>query len=763
MLEQLIHNGILIPPVDPPLGLEILVRGELVQLSPKQEEMALAWALKKDTDYAQDPVFCANFLSDFSKELGISEPLSLDEVDFASCYDLVDTRRAKRAAQTKEERRALAAERKAQREALKAHYGYAILNGQRVELGTYMVEPSGIFMGRGQHPMRGRWKEGSNQRDVTLNYGPDPMPEAGNWDEIVWQPESLWVARWKDKLSDKLKYIWLADTAPVKQEREAAKFDKATKLDKRLARVRRHIRTGLVDDDARTRQVATAAYLIDALCLRVGDEKDLDEADTVGATTLRPEHLTFQDDGSIVFRFLGKDSVEWHKTLKPPEQVLANLKVLAAEAEVQGAAQSGAASRDMPQLFPRVSSTSVNAFFSDAMPELTAKVFRTHHATRAVQDTLSRSRVEADDPDYAKWRIASRANLRAAELCNHTKQLRSTWERSRARYRQRISKSRQRLNRYKQQVRDYRVALASLKVERKEKVAAAREAAQLARERLDGSTTPERKAKNEERLDKARARVIRTRQRYDKRLGTARRRIESAVARRERAELALGKLRAQYEIAREKRAWNTSTSLKSYIDPRVYHRWGAEVNYDVISEYYPSTLRRKFAWVRDADGESETNLVLRPCQPSDLVKVTDLFGRVRDEYALLDLPIYPADLADRYYPQLDKPWRSLRIVLDETEQKVLAAVAVGPVWLDEDQPCLDLYGVLDADQRPKGLTTEVLQAVEDALQAYETQHPTKRGQIEPVLRPSSRDWLTYAPELEEALALDAKDQGPDQD
>ena len=47
--------------------------------------------------------------------------------------------------------------------------------------------------------------------------------------------------------------------------------------------------------------VATACYLIDALCLRVGDEKDPDEADTVGATTLRPEHITLHEDGSVEF------------------------------------------------------------------------------------------------------------------------------------------------------------------------------------------------------------------------------------------------------------------------------------------------------------------------------------------------------------------------------------------------------------------------------------------------------------------------------
>jgi len=59
-------------------------------------------------------------------------------------------------------------------------------------------------------------------------------------------------------------------------------------------------------------------------------------------------------------------------------------------------------------------------------------------------------------------------------------------------------------------------------------------------------------------------------------------------------------------INSDKRAWNLNTSLKSYIDPREYYRWGQKVNYDVLERYYPTALRRKFAWVRsEASGERD--------------------------------------------------------------------------------------------------------------------------------------------------------------
>ena len=49
--------------------------------------------------------------------------------------------------------------------------------------------------------------------------------------------------------------------------------------------------------------------------MRVGDEKDEDEADTVGASTLRVEHLKFREN-AIDFDFFGKDYVRWQKTLE---------------------------------------------------------------------------------------------------------------------------------------------------------------------------------------------------------------------------------------------------------------------------------------------------------------------------------------------------------------------------------------------------------------------------------------------------------------
>lgn len=578
-LRQLIHNGVVVPDPPPPRGLVIKIHGQPVALTPKEEEMALAWAKKQGTPYVEDPVFVENFLVDFSAELGINPPLTLAEVDFGPAIAIIQAEKAVKERMTKEQRKALAAQRKARREALRAQYGVAIVNGEPAELSNYIVEPSGIFMGRGQHPLRGRWKEGARQSDITLNLGPDADPPPGNWAEIVWQPESLWVARWNDKLSGKLKYVWLSDTVPIKQAREAQKFDKAIELHAQLDAVRARITRDLDAPKPRKRMIATACYLIDVLCLRVGDEKDADEADTIGATTLRPEHVTLHPDGTAEFQFLGKDSVEWHKTLVLPHLVRRNMEELIRHARPSSTSQGNddkfSPTRDLPQLFPDISSRNVNTYLSGLMPGLTAKVFRTHHATAVVQESLEKAQVSASDPEYVKWAAATEANLEAAILCNHTKKYTGDWQAHQARFEERLAKARAREARYETRIKELMHKLAALQAQAREKIEAAR--------------TPALREKRKSY--------------YQKRIERAHQRVAKAHEMLERAQNAVGKIKAQMRVAGQKRTWNLGTSLKSYIDPRVFYRWGQQVEYNMLERYYPKALRRKFAWVRD---ESET-------------------------------------------------------------------------------------------------------------------------------------------------------------
>ncbi|HEY4822574.1 MAG TPA: DNA topoisomerase I, partial [Candidatus Bathyarchaeia archaeon] len=407
--KQLKHNGVAFPVPYEPRKLSVRIRGEMVQLSPEAEELAYAWGKKRTTPYAQDPVFQSNFLSDFRKLLPPKyADTKMADIDFMPVHEF----------QTREEqlktdlvyKRQLAAHRKQLRMELKEKHGYAEIDGTKTEVANWMVEPPSIFMGRGDHPMRGLWKPRIYPEDVVLNLSEDAPVPPGNWREIVHDHESMWLAYWVDKLSNVRKYVWPSDISDLRQERDKMKYDTARKLEKRLPDVRQYIEKNLLSPDVRIRKLATVCYLIDNLAMRVGDEKEEDEADTVGASTLRVEHLKFTPHG-VEFDFLGKDSVRWQKTLR----------VDGADSPIRRNLQEFCAGKKKEDLiFDGIASDSINRFLGHAMKGLTAKVFRTHHATATVKHYLSkRNSFKAKDPPFVKLHHARMANFEAAVRCNH--------------------------------------------------------------------------------------------------------------------------------------------------------------------------------------------------------------------------------------------------------------------------------------------------------------------------------------------------------
>lgn len=414
-MRQLIHNGVLIPERYKPVGLHITIKGKEILLDRDQEEMAVAWGKKQGTDYVTDKAFIKNFLTDFSKALKVSPTLNLSDIDFTEVFKYVEKEKEKRLNMSKEEKKRQAAERKQRREELKEKYGYATVDGIKVEIANYAAEPPGIFMGRGKHPLRGKWKRTISKKDVTLNLSPDAPKLPGDWGEAIWRPDNMWIAKWDDKLRGVEKYVWLADSSHIKQKRDIEKYDLAVKLERELKRLRSHINSNLKSSDPRRRRIATVCYLIDAMKMRVGDEKDKDEADTVGATTLRPRHIRINGN-RVRFNFLGKDSVRWEKEAAFPDVVIENLKECSTNAE--------------SSLFPGVRSDIVSAFLAEVSPGLTAKVFRTYHATNVVKDHLNSTKVTLDQEEYYKKHVAIMANLQAAIECNHKKKIPKRWRES---------------------------------------------------------------------------------------------------------------------------------------------------------------------------------------------------------------------------------------------------------------------------------------------------------------------------------------------
>ncbi|MDW0251017.1 MAG: DNA topoisomerase I [Nitrososphaeraceae archaeon] len=535
------HNGVAFPPEYVQRGINVKISGEIFFLNREQEELIYAWAKKKDTHYVKDPVFQGNFLSDFKKLLPdrFKSVRNIDEIDMTEAFSLVDkefkikeNEKIRIKSLTRDERRRISQEKKLEKEKLKAIYGKAKIDGIEVDVANWLVEPPGIFMGRGLHPLRGRWKPRVTPKDVTLNLGQDASAPEGPWKAIVHDHYSTWLASWIENLTGKRKYVWLHDSSYLRQGNDKAKYDTAKKLEYYISDIEKEIINQMLNSkDVTRKKIATVCYLIYKLAMRVGDEKDTDEADTIGASTLRVEHLKFPklgDKVQIEFNFLGKDSVPWQKTLEissPDTKALyENLLFF-----MKGKNKSD-------EIFEDITSSKVNKFLrsidKENVPNLTAKVFRTCIATAIVKQHLSEPilKVNKNESEFKKVYVAKIANLQAAITCNHKKGIdpknpasKKAWE-----------KFEQSLENKKEKIRQLRMELKEKKWK-----------------------TELQKLRKEQRVEK---------------------------------------LEFQLRLQKETKDYNLGTSLRNYIDPRVFKSWCDYVDLD-WTKIYTSTLQRKFKWI----------------------------------------------------------------------------------------------------------------------------------------------------------------------
>lgn len=421
VMKSLKHNGIYVPSYDYK-GFSITIQGKTIKLTPKSEQMAIAWIRKKQSILSPpDEVFERNFMQEFLEQLKQENPY-LDllkeienkaeqgdpSIDFSEISKYLDGEKQKKLNLSKVEKKNQAAERKAKRQELKEKYGYAFVNGKKLEIANWTAEPPCLFAGRGDHPRRGKWKEGPSEEDIILNLSLDSPRPSGNWKDIIWEPEKMYVAKWEDKLTGKIKYVWFSDSAFIKQNREKEKFKKAEELGKHIMAIEQHIVKNLDDKDQMKRKVATVCWLILKPNMRVGDEKDPGEADTVGAITLRAEHIKIDGD-TLHFDFLGKDCVRWQKCVQAPPSVIRNIEHYIKTSK--------------EYLFEGVDSKKVSRFLSQEMPGLTAKVFRTWRCTKTVKEELAKSTVAKEDLFYLKKYVAKMANLKVAEVANHKRKI----------------------------------------------------------------------------------------------------------------------------------------------------------------------------------------------------------------------------------------------------------------------------------------------------------------------------------------------------
>lgn len=420
--ESMIHNGPYFKDIMEPyeaLGAYLTYDGKKYPLTAKEERVASFYANRLISEmspsitiyHTKNPVFNNNFFKDFKEYLTPEHKKIFKDFKKIGWKDLV--RKLEHDKESKKEETGRAKKRKERTEMLKMEHAYATLDGNREKLGNFIVEPMSIYMGRGNNPNMGRIKREIVPEDVTINIGiNDPIPKPPNgyeWGEVTHDHHSEWVAKWKDSITGKPKYLRFSDEGKFKGENDLEKYEYARKLDLHINKLRDAYMKDVRKGNNINKQLATAIYLIDHFGIRVGGEKDEGETDTTGVSTLRVEHVRIKPPDKIVLDFLGKDSIRYYKELNVDKEVYKNIKeFLQAKNKKQN-------------LFNMISAKTINEYLKKFDKDFSAKLFRTRLASTQMFYALQDVNIPGGSTKARTKVLFGKANKVVAETLNHAK------------------------------------------------------------------------------------------------------------------------------------------------------------------------------------------------------------------------------------------------------------------------------------------------------------------------------------------------------
>lgn len=412
-----------------------------MKLSQDAEEIACFYAKMLNHDFTSKPVFNDNFFGDWRKAMTPRERekiTKLKHCNFKKMFDHFTAISEKNKSRTKDEKATL----KAENEALMAEYGFCTIDGHKEKIGNFRIEPPGLFRGRGEHPKMGKIKKRVMPEDILINCSKDSKipkaPDGHRWREVKHDNAVTWLASWTENVQGQVKYVMLNPSSKLKGEKDWQKYETARRLHKHIDKIRNTYREEWKSKEMRIRQRGVALYFIDKLALRAGNEKDEDQADTVGCCSLRVEHIELHKslndkENVVVFDFLGKDSIRYYNEVEVEKRVFKNLELFK-ENKKEG-----------DDLFDRLNTVVMNEHLRELMDGLTAKVFRTYNASWTLQCQLNEM-TDADSTLPEKLLSYNRANRAVAILCNHQRAVPKSHEKSMENLKEKIRLKREQLD-----------------------------------------------------------------------------------------------------------------------------------------------------------------------------------------------------------------------------------------------------------------------------------------------------------------------------
>jgi DNA topoisomerase-1 len=587
------HNGVMFPPEYEPHGIPVTYDGKDIKLNPEQEELATMYALMRETEYYNKPLFQKNFWSIWKEKLGKDHEIkSLKKCDFTKIWQWHLREKEKKLNRSKEEKK----KEKEEKAKLEEPYKWCYIDGRKEKVGNFKVEPPGLFRGRGEHPKQGFLKKRIQPEDITINIGdvkkaPKP-PKGHKWKEVISNNKVTWLACWKDSITGSVKYVNLASSSSFKGINDYQKYETAKELKSKIKLIRKDYKKKWKSQDEKAKQLGVAMYFIDKLALRVGNEKDEEEeADTVGCCSLRCEHIKLIEPNIVEFDFLGKDSIRYQNRVEVETLVFECLVEFTKDKKKED------------NLFHLINSSVLNKELKQFMPKLTAKVFRTFNASLTLDRELQKLDTEMKGLSITeKLALYNKANREVAILCNHQRSVSKTHDSSistikkkieeQEEYLERLKKAKKKLKKkgydevktewdkendkkfeeYEKELKAFEERQKSLEKEAEEKgITVAVLTGTTKREKAPKKPTKKVLPKNEESIDK----MI------------------------QKTEEKINDLKMQIKLKEDNKTVALGTSRINYCDPRITVAW-CKRHEVPVNKLFSKTLIEKFPWAMDA-------------------------------------------------------------------------------------------------------------------------------------------------------------------
>lgn len=443
-----------------------------------------------------------------------------------------------------------------EKELFKEQYGYAKVNGEKIGVSIPMTETSNPLIVRGEDERMWCWKLHTPISKVTVNCidsneVKNKIKEMGF--QVVSKKDVDWIFSYKIDLIGAKNYPSINKSSRLcansenQIENVKEKYEHSFQLIQKFKDFDSLIDEYLNSENKHKKEIALAIFLIKNYAIRVGNERNEWQADTVGITTLRKEHIKI-DNNKLILDFLAKDSIPYHKEDVIDERIAKEFENLLKN------------KNDKNEIF-RLNSMELNSIIKNICPTASPKTFRSAKCCATFCEEFDKLNVQSLWKDTEKKKALIKANLVVAEMLNHKKGV--------------SGKSKEVLNNTMNKLND------NIK-SKKEKYDFFMKDYQIKKKIISMNLKDAKERKSDILIAKY------TKQKKD--LELKKQKLEESVS----------VAKDKKEIRKDTSKANLTTSLNSYCSPQVIYSICKSMDYDV-KNIYTKTMINKFKWAEDTD------------------------------------------------------------------------------------------------------------------------------------------------------------------